>query len=76
VPDKSLVDCLEGTVAWEYDPTACPLMIVKLYQGLMKVYTNQTNFLEGSTTVMEHKDKDPAARLEIAESFIICGQQA
>ncbi len=44
VPDKSLVDCLEGTVAWEYDPMACPLMITQLYQGLIKVYTTRPIF--------------------------------
>jgi hypothetical protein len=39
-------------------------------QGLMKVYTNQTNALEESTAVMEHKDKDQETRLELAELFI------
>jgi hypothetical protein len=37
---------------------------------------NQTNTYEGSTAVMEHKDKVPATRLEIAKSFILCGHQA
>lgn len=63
--DKSLVDRLEGTIVWESDPMACPQMIVQLYKGLMKVYINQTNINEGSTAVVEHKDKDPAAELEI-----------
>ncbi len=31
---------------------------------------------EGSTAVVKHKDKDQAAGLEIAESFIFFGQQA
>jgi hypothetical protein len=31
---------------------------------------------EGSTVVVEHKDKDQAAGLEITESFILCGHQA
>jgi ABC-type transporter MlaC component len=73
VPDKSLADSLEGTVVWEYDFKACPQMIVQLYKGLMKMYTNQTNVYEGSTVAVEHKDKDQAASLEIAESFILCG---
>jgi hypothetical protein len=47
-------------------------MVAQLYKGLMKVYTNQTNGLEGSTTVEEHKDKDQAAGVEIAESFLPC----
>ncbi len=34
---------------------ACPQMIVQLYKGLMKVYTNQTNVYEGSRAVVEHK---------------------
>jgi hypothetical protein len=72
ISDKSLVDSLEGTVIREYDSMACPLMIVQLYKGLMKIHTNQTNIYEGSTAMVEHKDKDQAARLEIAELFILC----
>ncbi len=44
---------------------ACSLMIVQLYKGLMKVYTNQmytnqTNTFKGRMVVVEHKDKDQA----------------
>ncbi len=48
---------------------------VQLYKGLMKVYINQTNVLEGSTAVIEHKDKGQALRQAIIESFILCGYQ-
>ncbi len=41
-------------------------------KGLMKIYTNQTNIYEGSTAVVEHKEKDQAAGLEMGESFILC----
>ncbi len=74
--DKSIVDSLEGTVVWEYDPRACPQTIIRLYRGMMKAYINQSNTYEGSTVVVEHQDKDQAVRLEIAESFILCGHQA
>jgi hypothetical protein len=74
--DKSIVDSLEGTVVWEYDSMACPQTIVRLYRGMMKVYVNQPNVYEGSTAVVEHHDKDQAAGLELAESFILCGHQA
>jgi hypothetical protein len=74
--DKSIVDSLEGTVVWEYDSMACPQTIVRLYRGMMKAYVNQTNTYEGSTVVIEHQDKDQAAGLELAESFILCGHQA
>jgi hypothetical protein len=74
--DKSMVDSLEGTVVWEYDLMACPQTIVRLYRGMMKAYVNQTNTYEGSTVVVEHQDKDQAAGLELAESFILCGHQA
>jgi hypothetical protein len=74
--DKSIVDSLEGTVVWEYDSMACPQTIVRLYRGMMKVYVNQSNMYEGSTVVVEHQDKDQAAGLELAESFILCGHQA
>jgi hypothetical protein len=42
----------------------------------MQAYMNQSNTYKGSTVVMEHQDKDQAARLELAESFILCGHQA
>jgi hypothetical protein len=74
--DKSIVDSLEGTVVWEYDPMECPQTIVKLYKGMMQAYVNQTNTYEGSTVVVEHQDKDQAAGLELTESFILCGHQA
>jgi hypothetical protein len=65
--DKSIADSLEGTVVREYDPMECPQTIVKLYKGMMKAYVNQTSMYEGSTVVVEHQDKDQAARLEVAE---------
>jgi hypothetical protein len=46
VSDKSLVESLEGTVVWEYDSMACQQTIVKLYKGLMKVYTNQSECMK------------------------------
>jgi hypothetical protein len=74
--DKSIVDSLEGTVVRVYDSMACPQTIVRLYRGMMKAYVNQTNTYEGSMVVMEHQDKEQAAGLELAESFILCGHQA
>jgi hypothetical protein len=74
--DKSIVDSLEGTVVWEYNSMACPQTIVRLYRGMMKAYVNQSNTYEGSTVVVEHQDKDQAAGLQLAESFILCGHQA
>jgi hypothetical protein len=51
-------------------------MIIQLYKGLMKVYTNQSGIYKGGVAVVEHKDKDQAAGLEIVESFILCRHQA
>jgi hypothetical protein len=39
---------------------ACPQMVVQLDRGLMKLYINQTNVLEGYAAVVEHKEKDQA----------------
>ncbi len=55
--DKSLVDSLEGTMVWDYDSVAYPRMVVQLYEGLIKIYMNQANILEGSTAVVECKEK-------------------
>ncbi len=74
--DKSISDSLEGTVVWECDPMECPQTIIRLYKGMMKAYVNQSSSYEGSTAVVEPQDKDQAARLEVAESFILCGHHA
>jgi hypothetical protein len=74
--DKSISDSLEGTVVWEYDPMECPQTIVRLYKGMMKAYVNQSSSYKGSIVVVEHQDKDQAAGLEVAESFILCGHHA
>jgi hypothetical protein len=65
VSDKSLLDSLEGTVVWEYDSMACPQIRVQLYKELMKVYTNQSGVYERGVAVVEHRDKDLVAGLEI-----------
>ncbi len=74
VSDKSLVDSLEDTVVWEYDhglpaDDCTPLQMA--HEGLHKLM----NVLEGGTAVVEHKDKDQAAGLEIAESFMLYRHQ-
>jgi hypothetical protein len=76
VSDKSLTDSVEVTVVWEYDSMACPQIIVQLYKGFMKVYTNQSGIYEGGFAVVEHRDKEQVTGLEIAESFNLCGHQA
>ncbi len=55
---------------------ACPQMVIELYKGLMKVSSSHSNILEGSTSVLEHEDKDQTDGLYIAESCILCGHQA
>ncbi len=69
------MDSLEGTVVWEYDSMACPQTIVQLYKGLMKVYANQSGVYEGGVAMVEHRNNDQAAGLEIAESFFLYGHQ-
>jgi hypothetical protein len=32
-------------------------MIVQLYKGIKKIYTNQTSIYKGSTVVVEHKTR-------------------
>jgi hypothetical protein len=58
------------------DSMVCPQTIVQLYRGLIKVLVNQSGVYEGSTAVVEHQDKDQAAGLEMADSFILCIHQA
>jgi hypothetical protein len=57
VPDKSLLDSLEGTVVWEHYSMACPQTIVQLYRGLMKVYVNQSGVYVGAARWWNTKTK-------------------
>jgi hypothetical protein len=72
-PEKILADGQEKTFKQEYDSLACTQTVIQLYRGWMKVYmyTNQTNELEGSTAIAEHRNEDQAAGLAFAESFIL-----
>ncbi len=72
VADKSLMDSLDGIVVWDHDTLVCPQMAVQLCKGFLRVYMIQINMLKGRTMVVEHKDKDQAAGMEIAESFVLC----
>ncbi len=47
-----------------------------IVQGLHEGLHNQTNVLEDRMAVVEHKDNDKVAGLEIAESSILCSHQA
>ncbi len=60
-----LVLGLLASVVWEYDSMAYPQTRVQLYKELMKVYTNQSVVYERGVAVVEHRDKDQAAGLEI-----------
>jgi hypothetical protein len=51
-------------------------MVVHLHKRLMKIYANKSNASEGSTAVMELRDKDQAAGLGLAKTFILCGIKA
>ncbi len=53
----------------------CPQTVVKLYRGLVNVYTNQTNVLVRIKAVVELKDKDQSAGPLLAQSIILCGHQ-
>ncbi len=58
------MDHIEGIVVRDYDSGVQPQTVVQLFKGLLKVYMNQTNVLEGSMAVVEHNDKDHVAALE------------
>ncbi len=51
-------------------------MVKYLYKRLMKVWINETNILEERVLLVNHKDKDQVAGLELADSLILCRHQA
>jgi hypothetical protein len=46
------------------------------YSTKLQYCIAERNEMYGSESIVEHKDKDQAARPEIAESSILCGHQA
>jgi hypothetical protein len=50
-------------------------MIVQLYKGLMKVYPNQLGIYEAASPSWNPRTRTRRG-LEVAESFILCGNQA
>jgi hypothetical protein len=49
---------------------------VQLYKGLIKIFSNRSNTLEGSLALMEDRPKEQVARLELGTMFVLCGNSA
>ena len=74
VTDLSLVDTMEGTYVWEHVKEACPRTLIQLFRGMIRIFSNSTANLEGSTAMVEVKDQ--AAGLELGHMFVLCGSSA
>jgi hypothetical protein len=51
-------------------------MIVKLYSGPIKVLTNTSATFNGGLAIVEGRDKNQVAGLELTETFLLCGRAA
>ncbi len=53
-----------------------PDTIVKLYSGPIKVLTNTSSTFNGGLAIVEGRDKNQVAGLELTETFLLCGRAA
>jgi hypothetical protein len=66
----------EGTYVWNHSEESCPDTIVKLYSGPIKVLTNTSSTFNGGLAIVEGRDKNQVAGLELTETFLLCGRAA
>jgi hypothetical protein len=76
VGDLSLTDPVEGTYVWTHLEEECPRTLVQLYRGLIKIFSNRSNTLEGGLALMEDRAKEQVAGLELGTMFVLCGNSA
>ncbi len=74
--DRSIKDSAEGTYVWNHSEESCPDTIVKLYSGPIKVLTNTSSTFNGGLAIVEGRDKNQVAGLELTETFLLCGRAA
>jgi hypothetical protein len=74
--DRSIMDSAEGTYVWNHSEESCPDTIVKLYSGPIKVLTNTSSTFNGGLAIVEGRDKNQVAGLELTETFLLCGRAA
>jgi hypothetical protein len=53
-----------------------PDTIVKLYSGPIKVLTNTSSTFNGGLAIVEGRDMNQVAGLELTETFLLCGRAA
>jgi hypothetical protein len=70
------MDSAEGTYIWSHSEESCPDTIVKLYSTPIKVLTNTSATFNGRLAIVEGRDKNQVAGLEITETFLLCGRAA
>ncbi|MFO0005846.1 MAG: hypothetical protein ACK559_32445, partial [bacterium] len=63
--DRSIMDSAEGTYVWSHYEESCPDTIVKLYSGPIKVLTNTSATFNGGLAIVEGRDKNQVAGLEL-----------
>jgi hypothetical protein len=66
------MDSIEDTsYMWVHMVEACPKMLVQLYHGLIRIFSNHTASLEGSLALMEDRVKEQVAGLELGHMFML-----
>ncbi len=78
VKDQTVMDSAEGTYVWQHTEQACPDSIVQLYYGEVKVLTglpeDGPETFVGGLVIVEGRNKDQVAGLEITENLVMCGR--
>jgi hypothetical protein len=76
VKDRSMMDYQDGTYVWEYSQEDCPDSIVQLYLGNVKVLSNSSTSYVGGLAIVEGRERDQVAGLELTESLVLCSRAA
>ncbi len=71
--DLSQTDMVDGTYVWAHSEEEHPFILVHLYRGTIKMFSNRTSSLEVDLTLMEDKLKEQVAGLELGMMFVMCG---
>jgi len=50
--------------------------LIQLYRGFIRIFSNSTGTLEGGLAMMEDKEKEQVAGLELQQMFVLCGNSA
>jgi hypothetical protein len=68
--DKSICDSIIGTIVWHYKSTTYPQGLTQLFQGMIKIFSNDTENFVDTVAIVENRGQ--VAGLELKDSVFLC----